>query len=166
MGRHWIKWTIAIVILAAGAGAYFWFGRRQNPLPEGLAAGNGRIEATEVDIATKLAGRLEAVLAREGDMVSRGQVLARMDIRELTARRRSAQAEMQRAEEERRYAAAILEQQCSQLALAEKDLERYRRLYASKSIALQTLQRQQTARDTARGRCRGHRPAGQCHGGH
>ncbi len=38
-------------------------------LPEGFASGNGRIEATEVDVATKLAGRLTAVVPREGDRV-------------------------------------------------------------------------------------------------
>ena len=151
MRRYGVKWIVVGVILTAGAGgAYVWFGSPRNSLPEGLAAGNGRIEATEIDIATKLAGRLEEVLVREGDMVARGQVLARMDTRELMARRHSAEAEMRRAEEERRYAAAVLAQQKSQYILAEDDFKRYRRLYDSKSIARQTLQRQETARDTAR----------------
>ncbi|BBO82491.1 HlyD family secretion protein [Desulfosarcina ovata] len=150
MKRRWIKWAMLGVVLIAGFGAYVWLGQREDKLPEGIASGNGRIEATEVDVATKLAGRLTEIMVREGDMVAKGQTLARMDTRELAARRRSAQAEMQRAEEERRYAAAMLEQQRSQLALVVKDLDRYRRLYASKSIALQSLQRQETARDTAR----------------
>uniref|UniRef100_A0A1I7ZDJ9 HlyD_D23 domain-containing protein n=1 Tax=Steinernema glaseri TaxID=37863 RepID=A0A1I7ZDJ9_9BILA len=36
-------------------------------LPEGLSMGNGRLEATEVQIATKVPGRLAEVLADEGD---------------------------------------------------------------------------------------------------
>ena len=48
-------------------------------LPEGFASGNGRIEATEYDVATKRAGRLAAVLVVEGALVEPGQMVARMD---------------------------------------------------------------------------------------
>jgi HlyD family secretion protein len=45
---------------------------------DGFASGNGRIEATEVDVATKLAGRIEDILVNEGDFVKAGQTLASM----------------------------------------------------------------------------------------
>lgn len=44
-----------------------------------LAGGNGRIDAVEIDIAAKTAGRVREILVNEGDFVRAGQVLARMD---------------------------------------------------------------------------------------
>ncbi|VDZ97466.1 membrane protein [Salmonella enterica subsp. enterica] len=41
-------------------------------IPEGFAASNGRIEATEVDIATKIAGRIDTILVSEGQFVRQG----------------------------------------------------------------------------------------------
>jgi len=42
-------------------------------------ASNGRMEATEIDIATRYERRIKQVLVREGDTVNAGQVVARMD---------------------------------------------------------------------------------------
>jgi HlyD family secretion protein len=54
-------------------------------LPPGIAWGNGRLEADEVDIDTKFAGRILKLYADEGDMVKPGQVVAVMDTRDLEA---------------------------------------------------------------------------------
>ena len=98
--RRW-RWTsIAAVlvafILAAGAGAYWW---QQNlaKLPAGIVQGNGRIEADEIDISTKFAGRLAQLLVQEGDMLSAGQVVARMDTSDLEASLMRAEAQSQQA---------------------------------------------------------------------
>ena len=80
----------AIVVLVAGGGYYYWQHRDSNALPPGFARGNGRIEAVEIDIATKTPGRIREILANEGDFVSAGQVLARMDTEQLQAQRRQA----------------------------------------------------------------------------
>jgi HlyD family secretion protein len=85
-------------VLAAGAAAYFgWKSLQPAKLPDGFASSNGRIEATEVDVATKLAGRLKELLADEGDFVTAGQVLARMDTDVLTAQLREAEADLRKA---------------------------------------------------------------------
>jgi HlyD family secretion protein len=44
-----------------------------------VAGGNGRIEATQIDVAAKMAGRIKAILVNEGDFVTAGQLLAQMD---------------------------------------------------------------------------------------
>jgi HlyD family secretion protein len=93
--RLWLFGGVALVALGAAAYGYWWL--RQPRLPEGFASGNGRIEATEYDIATKRAGRVEEVRVREGDLVEKDQVLAQMDIDELTAQRSEAEAQLQRA---------------------------------------------------------------------
>src|SRR5690349_19796356 len=55
------KWVLLIpLLLAAGVAGYFaWLHFRPAKLPEGFASSNGRIEATEIDIATKLAERIK-----------------------------------------------------------------------------------------------------------
>lgn len=79
---------IAVLVVAAGAwGAWYWWQSQQRGLPDGLAWGNGRIEADQVDISAKSAGRLRDVLVREGDLVSAGQIVARIDTTELLAQR-------------------------------------------------------------------------------
>ncbi|WP_256573420.1 MULTISPECIES: biotin/lipoyl-binding protein [unclassified Pseudomonas] len=67
------------------------------PIDPDFASGNGRIEATEVDVASKLAGRIDAILVAEGEQVRSGQVLARMDTQALRAEILQAQAQLQRA---------------------------------------------------------------------
>jgi len=74
------RWVAALIVVALAAGAYFlWQKLESGSLPEGFASGNGRIEGTEIDIATKAPGRVNDILVREGDFVSAGQVLAQMD---------------------------------------------------------------------------------------
>jgi HlyD family secretion protein len=103
----------------------------EESLPEGFASGNGRIEATEVDVATKLPGRLREVRAREGDRVEAGQVVAVLDTDAQEAEQRQAQAELRRARQEREHALALVEQQASELDYARRDLLRLQRLSRS-----------------------------------
>jgi HlyD family secretion protein len=86
------------VIAAAVAGGLAWQRQRATPLPQGIFHGNGRIEGTEIDIATRNAGRVKAVLVDEGDFVELGQVLARMDTDALAAELRQTQAKIRQAE--------------------------------------------------------------------
>ena len=51
--------------LRALAAAAWWL-LRPPGLPAGFASSNGRIEATEVDIASKIAGRIDTILVKEG----------------------------------------------------------------------------------------------------
>ena len=148
--RH-LKWYIlgVIVLLAAGLSTFLWL-RRSTDATEGIASGNGRIEAVEVDITTKYSGRLIAVLAKEGDMVEAGQVMANMDVQDLKAQVRQAEAEVRQSRQKRNLAAAVVDQRQSELSLSEKDLGRSRRLYESKAVALQKLQHDETAEQTAK----------------
>ena len=59
--------------------------------------GNGRIEATEIDVDTKLAGRVVSIMVEEGDFVKIGQPLAQMQIDVLEAQRNEARAQSQQA---------------------------------------------------------------------
>ena len=85
-------------VAALGAGGFYAYELlRPNGPGDGFSSGNGRIEATEIDVATKLPGRVEEVLVAEGDFVRAGQVLARMQVRTLQAQRDEAVAHREQA---------------------------------------------------------------------
>src|SRR5574343_176411 len=84
-----------LVLLAAGL-AYL-YQHRPAGLPPGIASGNVRLGAVEVDVATKIAGRLGEIGPREGEWVEAGSVLARLDADDLRAQLRAAQAQVVQA---------------------------------------------------------------------
>lgn len=90
---------IAFVIVAAalGTGVYAWTHLRASGPGEGFASGNGRIEATEIDVAAKLGGRIKDIVVKEGDFVTAGQILAHMQVDTLEAMRAEAVARQQQA---------------------------------------------------------------------
>jgi HlyD family secretion protein len=150
-GRRWL--LVALVLVLALAGYYGWqkFGRRN--LPDGIASGNGRIEAVEIDVSTKTPGRIREILVNEGDFVTAGQVLARMDTDQLEAQRRQATAQLRRAvvsvdtakslvnqrEAERTAAVAVLAQREAQLDTADRKLARSEQLIKSSAVSQQVL---------------------------
>jgi HlyD family secretion protein len=93
-------------------------------LPEGVAKTNGRIEATEIDVASKYAGRLEAVLVDEGDEVKQDQVVARIVSPEYEAQLRTAQANVLVAQSTLASAEAKVAQARADLIFAKGDLDR------------------------------------------
>jgi HlyD family secretion protein len=148
------RWLLAAVVLVLGlAGHYGWqkFGARN--LPDGIASGNGRIEAVEIDISTKAPGRIREILVNEGDLVTAGQVLARMDTDQLEAQRRQAAAQLHRAvvsvdtakslvnqrEAERTAAVAVLAQREAQLDTADRKLARSEQLIKTSAVSQQVL---------------------------
>lgn len=92
------KLVPALLVLAVAAAGYYGWRMLSDAGPgEGFISGNGRIEATEIDVAAKLAGRVQEVLAVEGDFVAAGQPLARMQVDTLQAQREEARAQHQQA---------------------------------------------------------------------
>lgn len=114
--RHLTWWIIGIVVVVA---AVAWWMLRPAGVPDGFAASNGRIEATEVDIATKIAGRIDTILVSEGQFVRQGEVLAKMDTRVLQEQRQEAIAQIKEAESAVAAARALLEQRQSEMRAAQ-----------------------------------------------
>jgi HlyD family secretion protein len=142
--------TIAVLVVLAVVAAIVWQILQKPGLPEDIASGNGRLEATEVDITTKYPGRLASLNAKEGDNVKAGQILARMEVRELEAELRQAEAQVKQARKQRSAAEAFITQRKSEVALAEKNLARSRELYENENISIEQLQSTETAVQTAR----------------
>ena len=113
------QWLIAGALLVAViAAVVIWQRWPRNELGDGFASGNGRIEATEYDIATKQAGRIAKVLVAEGDMVKAGQLLVEMDSAELATDLRQAEAELRQAREDKNQALAVVTQRESDIRQA------------------------------------------------
>ena len=62
-----------------------------------IVSANGRLEATEINIAAKYAGRIVKEFVDQGDYVTKGEVVAKMDTDVLQAQLREAQAKVQEA---------------------------------------------------------------------
>jgi len=115
------KWFIrlAAAVVVASAGVVAWTQRGGQEAESGLASGNGRIEAVEIDIAARTAGRVEEVRVDEGDLVTAGQVLALMDTEVLEAERRQAEAQLQQARSAVATAESLIVQRQSERAAAQ-----------------------------------------------
>ena len=141
----------AIIIIAVVL-ALWWFNFRTKPL-EGFAMGNGRLEATEVDIATKFHGRVKEILFNEGDNVKLGQVVAQMNTATLEAQLAEAQANVISAEKQHNNAVAVVAQRKSECDLARKNLTRANQLFEKGIISSQELDKQTATYDVSESRC-------------
>lgn len=123
-------------ILFLCVGGFILFGNNgASELPEGLAFGNGRIEAVQVDISSKIPGRVHAVLANEGDLVQAGQTVATIDAAQLRASLLRAQAEIASAKSQVAAARASVTQMKAQLTLAETEFQRAAKLVKNQHIS-------------------------------
>jgi len=123
--RWWLRAALALLLLAGGAGGgYYWWHRLHPALPPGIAYGNGRLEADEINIDTKYAGRIAEMLADEGDLVKAGQVVARMDTQDLAASLKKSEAQVEQARRAVDEANANVEQQKTQVVLAQQEFDR------------------------------------------
>jgi HlyD family secretion protein len=123
--------------------------RAQVQLPDGITVGNGRIEAIQVDIATKYAGRIGDVLAREGSMVAPDDLLAHIDSTEMRAELEKANAQLAKAAEDVARAAADIVEKQSAADLSEKSFARSETLKRNKAIADQDFDESRARRDSS-----------------
>lgn len=147
--------VIRIAVFAAIAtGGYFgwqwWLAQKTKSLPEGIVFGNGRIEAVQVDIAAKYAGRVREVLAHEGDLVKKDQLLVRMDTLELEAALAQAEAHLAEAEQAIAQSQAILLERESELRLAESVLARSSKLLPQNAISQEEYDQKKSQREVAK----------------
>ena len=143
-------WLIVLIALAFG-GYFAWQKLRPKGLGDAFANGNGRLEATELDIAAKSAGRIGEILVNEGDFVEAGQVVARMDTATLQAQLQqaraeeaearnavtTAQAQVRQRQSEREASQAVVAQRQAEQVVAQTTVERTRVLTEQKAASIQ-----------------------------
>jgi len=110
---------IALVAIILAWGLWFVFSLRER----GVIKASGTIEATEVDVSSKVAGTVLMFAVGEGDKVSKGDLIAKLDIPELRAQLKRAHAAVTAAE--------------SRFKTAEDNFKRAEELFAKAIISKQ-----------------------------
>ncbi len=152
--RVLIAGAAALVLVAAGGFVLFAYGPGGETPRELVLSGN--VEATEVHLAFKMAGRLRSVPVEEGDRVGQGQEVARLTDDELRAREAQgvAAVEIARAEVARAKAALNYSQQSRKarvaVAQAAFDATRGRLLELERGARTQEVKRAEAEVDMAR----------------
>ncbi len=147
--------ALVVLILAL----VLWQRYHDRTRDEGIVSGNGRIEAVEIDIAAKTPGRVREILVNEGDFVTAGQVLARMDTAVLGAQEKEAKARLRQAENaieiarsqvaarisEKTAAQALVAQRQAEIDVTEKRLKRSEALLSTQTVSLQQVDNDRAA---------------------
>ncbi len=162
MRSRWTKGAAGLILLVALSVAAAWGGRLLGGGAPKPVAVTGTIEATQVDVSVKITGRILKRLVKEGDRVTRGQVLVRLDDSELAAdvRRqdaalRSAQATLRdlqkgaRPQEIEEARAAVSSAEATR-DMTEREYQRNDQLYTKSLIAAQDVDRSRQAYEVAK----------------
>ena len=96
----------------------------------------GQMDATTIDVAAKVPGRLETVNVKEGDQVSKGQVIATLYVPEIEAKVRQAEAY-----EKARQAQESLAQEGARPQEIQAAKAQYERAVAAEELAQKTYER-------------------------
>jgi HlyD family secretion protein len=104
------------IVLIIGIAAYVWASSRPKPL-----VASGTVEARDIRVGSKVGGRIEQVLVREGDRVEAGQVLATFDDHELKASMDASLANLQKLQHG--FRPEEIEQAQAQASQAKSDYE-------------------------------------------
>jgi HlyD family secretion protein len=122
---------------------------RGQTLPDGIVKSNGRLEATQVDVSSKYAGRLAEVTVEEGSPVTQGQVIAKLTSPEYEAQLRAAQADVKKANDALAAAEAEITSRQSALEFAKSDFQRGQELIKTGFITKQVFEQRKRNFDSA-----------------
>lgn len=89
------RFAVVLIVIAVVAGYLLWPRAHSR---DARIEGSGTIEATQVDVAPKVAGRVIRLRVRDGDRVSAGQVVAELDTAESDAQVEQARAGLEAAQ--------------------------------------------------------------------
>ena len=147
------KTVISLVVIAViGLAVYWVMDYKNNAIYRNpaFASGNGRLEATEVNIAAKLAGKIEAILVEEGDYVKKSQKLVQMQTNTLKAELAQNLAMIKVKEAELASAKAVVAQRLSNFKNAESRYNREKTLLAQKATSQQIFENAQALYESAK----------------
>ena len=126
--------TLALSAIIAASAYYYIIFQADNDL-EGIAYGNGRIEAQSIDIATRHGGRVLSVPVEEGQMVEAGDIIAELDLSDWAASLAGAEANVRASIQKKDAAASTVAQAESARMLADKEFARADELARDKAVS-------------------------------
>jgi HlyD family secretion protein len=154
--------VLFILVMAAIAGALFYFLTREKGDENVFIKISGNIEATEADVGFKVPGRIVNRYVEEGDRVEKGKVLARLDDEDLQNRLELARATLVSAQarldkllagsrpEEIREAEAAVNQAKFDSDNRQIQYERMKLLYEKRVVPKETYDNSETALKVAK----------------
>ena len=145
MNRLFLAAVSAAVLAGAGGLAYREYRRRQAALNPDFYSGNGRLEATEIYVSAKHAGRIDKIFVEEGDLVRRGDKLVQMQTDVLEAQKAAVLARIKVKEGELAMARANVRQKESALSGAEREFRRQAALIGKDATSHQIHENAETA---------------------
>src|SRR5271169_4040771 len=144
LNRYVVIVAAAVVLVGGAAAGYVaWKQYEASQLPAGIVSVNGRVEATQVDISTKIPGRVIEIIPHEGDIVPIGSVVARIDTSETGAQLHQAQAAAELARQTLITRQASVASDDAQLQFANEELRRTSTLIAKGWSTHETLDKRQ-----------------------
>lgn len=149
-----MKKSVLIVVIAVAAVGIAWYVFRSYKLQQEMKypkfySGNGRLEATEVYVSAKIAGRIDKIFIKEGDLVHRGDKLVQMQIDTLEAERDSTKAQIEICKGELAMAEATVKQKQIALDGAKREYERQKKLLSTDATSQQHYDNAETAFQSA-----------------
>ena len=96
--KYWLGFVVLFLVVVA---AYFIY-LKLNPkkLPPNLVMGTGRIDGDLININTKYPGRLKLLAVDEGDRITKGQLIAKLQSKEYEAQLKAIEAEIKAKQKE------------------------------------------------------------------
>jgi HlyD family secretion protein len=128
MNRKGIFLILAIAAVLAATAVYAGWFRKDSALQ-----GSGTVEARNIRVGSKVAGRIDKVLVREGDSVQPGQVLITFDDKELQAALEQSRASAEKAQ--RGYRPEEIAEARAAAAQAKADFDLKKNGYRKEDIA-------------------------------
>lgn len=141
-----IKRTLGLIVLivAIGAGGVYFINEMQYQSTD-----DAYVETTTVNVSPKVSGQIEEVYVTDNQFVKEGDLVAIIDDADYKVRLEQADSTYEKIKLDQSNAKANLVAAESNIALAKKDLERYRNLYEQGAVSKQTFDSAQVKYDTA-----------------
>jgi HlyD family secretion protein len=145
MSRKRIFLIILVAIILGGTTVYATWFRSDNALQ-----GSGTVEARDIRVGSKVGGRIDKVLVREGDRVQPGQTLIAFDDKELQASLEQSRAAAEKAQ--RGYRPEEIDEARAAAAQAKADYEMRLNGYRNEDVAAAQSDVERAAADEVRAR--------------
>lgn len=156
--KRWITTGLILIVLLTLAAWTVWLMQRPRPLIV-----QGEVEATQIEVAAKIYGRVGTLPVKEGQTVEKGALLATIDSPEIKAKQsqalaaqKAAGARKQKADsgtrkEKIRSALSVWQKAAAASRLAEKTWQRIQRLHADGVVSAQQLDEAKARKQAAAG---------------
>jgi len=139
--------VIAVIVIAAvGVGwyAYHRYRVKQEMKYPKFYSGNGRLEATEVYVSAKIAGRIDQIFVKEGDLVHKGDKLVQMQTNTLEAQKAATIAQIKACESNYKKSEAAVKLKENDLKYAKYKYDQQKKLFSTNATAEQQFKEAET----------------------